>query len=267
MTRQQTVVITYFPLIRSNRSDSRSRLKHGQYVRVVGSLVTDSAPLSHGPLSDMSMAQVLPFLANARRAKTRSRERCGVEVLTASDHNPAHPARYNEIHPPDRIEPLDEPLAHQRETVRRRCPCRTRATMADWPRDGRLLALPTTLETVFDGAPLGARARRARDEHQNHQGGQRQQDRRQDRCTNRPRPRAHQRGRGGLEKPHRVPPRLVTRASSRGSTESSGTRWAHPPANRRATGELSRPCTRTQGAPCTPTLSTTLTLTAQNSSR
>ena len=95
----------------------------GQYVRVVGSLVTDSPHLATDYFGYFK-AHFLPFLADPDEKRRAAMAAWGGgDTSEQSDHDPAHPARWNEIHPPDLFQPLPkeppaEPPAHQRETVR-----------------------------------------------------------------------------------------------------------------------------------------------------
>jgi hypothetical protein len=99
-------------------------LGEGQYVRVVGSLVTDSAHVATDWGGHFWSVLLPPeWITDAGEKKRAAGAAWSSMVyptpgLTEEDKNPAQPARWNEIHPPDLFQPLREPSAHQRETVR-----------------------------------------------------------------------------------------------------------------------------------------------------
>jgi MIR domain len=90
----------------------------GQYVRVVGSLVTDIPHITEDYFG-YYIAEFLPFVSTPQRNRRAAAAAWGGGGTALKDeHNPMHPARWNEIHPPDLFQPLKEPPVHQRETVR-----------------------------------------------------------------------------------------------------------------------------------------------------
>jgi hypothetical protein len=87
-------------------------LESNTYLRVVGSLVTDSPHVSEGTIGNW-FHNLLGWTEDMRHAQRYA----GIHWGGDDDSNPNHPARHTEVHPPDAIHFLPQPN-HRMETVR-----------------------------------------------------------------------------------------------------------------------------------------------------
>jgi len=113
---------TFWPYNPLNPKPGDSRLEPGQYVRIVGSLVSDDPHMMSDQLATNSVLR----LGYEATVSTLGKERADVGQFNAikwlwgeqlADIDERHPARWNEIHSPDYIEVLST-TKNAQETVR-----------------------------------------------------------------------------------------------------------------------------------------------------
>jgi hypothetical protein len=92
----------------------QSSMSAGQYVRVVGSLVTDAPHVAEDWIGHAKTWFLPSWMSDVDEKRRAAQATWG----NYDDKSPTHPARYSEVHPPDRFDPLSEPPLQNREGVR-----------------------------------------------------------------------------------------------------------------------------------------------------